>query len=293
MRSLMVISFLVGFVLTGCSRADRGPTANTKSSPPADAPATVAPGAPAAGTTTLSPLSIDDAEAFVTSWCGSGTLTNLRQLDADDYLVSDDVPAWILAGKKWQLAKSKILATGLFHQREDDEELARMVEGVKKVPQYKAMLPTGKLILADFSSGSGCRKTSIVIDALAAAYLKKLKDASSANALTCEKKSQGGFHRLIFKVPAMNAVLGEGDPSISSCHAGIAVTFVGHASAGTMSLVSESAILMGDRLRGLGLRSFIFEADGSAQFLRSDGVLKFFSDTFSESGYGSGSDESD
>ena len=45
MRSLMVISFVVSLVLAGCSRANREPTGNTKSTPSADAPATGAPGA--------------------------------------------------------------------------------------------------------------------------------------------------------------------------------------------------------------------------------------------------------
>ena len=286
MRSLMVISFVVSLVFAGCSRAELppAPSGDVKGTPGAPG-APAAPGAsgsPAAGTTTLAPLSIDDAEAFVTSWCGSGTLTNLRQLDAADYadfFVADVDTNWSLAIKDWRRTNSSILSKGWLHR---DRELAKKIERVKESRFFKAMFPTGKMILVDFSSGSGCRKTSIVIDALAASYLKKLKDASSANALTCEKKSQGGFHRLVFKVPAISGVLNEGDPAISGCHNGIAVTFVGHASTGTMALVSESAFLMGDRLIELGLRSFIFEADGSASFMRSDGVFKSYIHTFTE-----------
>ena len=283
MRSLMVISFVVSLVLAGCSRAEREPTGNTKSAPPADAPATGTPGAsgsPASGTTTLAPLSIDDAEDFVTSWCGSGTLTNVRQLDADDYLVSSDgIPAWILGlMKNFELVKLRLSDTGGFGWSDGEAEVGQLIEDVKKEPTYNAMLPTGKMILADFSSGSGCRKTSIVIDALAAAYLKKLKDASSADAITCEKKSRGDFHRLDIKSPALPT----NESTFSGCDSGLTQTLVGHASTGTLTVVDESAILLDDQVTDISLTSYIIEADGSAQFLRSDGALKFYSRMISE-----------
>ena len=282
MQSLLVISFLVSVVLASCSKAERPlASGDVKTAPPTPSAPAVN-GAPAAGTTTLVPLSIDDAEDFVTSWCGSGTLTNLRKLDADDYLISSDgVPTWILAWNNWELAKLRVFPdTGGFGWSDGEAEVGRLIEGVKKDPTFKAILPTGKMILADFSSGSGCRKTSIVIDALAAAYLKKLKDASSANALTCEKKSQGDFHRLAIKAPALPT----DNSSFSGCDSGLTTTLVGHASTGTLTVVDEYAMLMdGQRLTDISLKSFILEADGSAQFMRSDGALKFLTRSFTDS----------
>ena len=173
-----------------------------------------------------------------------------------------------------------------------DGDQEQFIGSLKKSPIFNAMLPTGKMILADFSSGSSCRNTLVAIDALAAAYLKKLKDTSSANALTCEIKSKSGYHNLFVKVPVVVSVLSgvsgasgaitADDPD--GCDGALAHVLVGHSSSGTLTL---SSVHNGDTsvaeppLFDFVLSSYILEADGSAQFLRQDGALKFFYSDYS------------
>ena len=261
MRSLVAISFLVSYVLAGCSMSNREPTGGVKNDPSA---------ASAVGTTTL--------EAFVNSWCGSGTLTNLRQLDAAEYLVSADMPSWLNIKSE----NNRAVWGNEFGGKQKE-----MIDGLKEGPMFNAMFPAGKMILADFSSGSGCRNTLVAIDALAVAYLKKLKDASSANALTCEKKSQGGFHELAIKAPGIDAVFGqiqEDDDPPSRCDTTLAQVLVGHESTGTLTVSSThnaDTEIENVSLFDFELRSYILEADGSAQFLRADGAFKIFYSNFS------------
>ena len=188
-----------------------------------------------------------------------------------------------------------------------DGDQEQFIGNLKKFPIFNAMLPTGKMILADFSSGSGCRNTLVAIDALAAAYLKKLKDTSSANALTCERKSKDGYHEIFIIAPGVFSALAgvsvtreaitSDDPD--GCDGTLAHVLVGHANFGTLTV---SSVHNGDQekekppLFDFGLTSFILEADGSAQFLRSDGATKFFYSDYRamyglQSGEGSGNSE--
>ena len=265
MRSLMVISVLVGFVLAGCSMSNRKTPGDTKKVPQEDADAQ-APAEPAA----------DELKTFVRNWCGSGTLTNLRVLDAEDYLVSAEMPSW------------------LNNEHETNRELwgedfggsqEKLISELKSVPMFKAMFPKEKMVLADFSSGSGCRNTLVAIDARAVAYLKKL--AASPNALTCEKESQGSYQQLIIKAPGVVAMLGtaysEDDDPEAACDTALANVLVGHADTGTLTASSVSNPDTEDlnpSLFNFELKSYILEADGSAQFMRSDGAFKFFYSDF-------------
>lgn len=225
----------------------------------------------------LSALSVEAAEQFVQSWCG-GVLTNLRKLDADEYLVSAEMPSWLNVEKAHQQGKAL------------DDTQASLISTLREAPSLNAMLPTGKMILADFSSGENCVNTLVAIDTLAAAYLKKLKDRASANALSCERKSKNGFHNLIIKAPSVEALasgemarsmLDGDDPD--NCAGTRAYVLVGHGSSGTLTL---SHVYNGDlREKEPGLfdfilTSFILEADGSAQFLRADGAAKLIVNDF-------------
>ena len=234
------------------------------------------------GAAQLNALTVEEAENFIQSWCGSGVLTNLRKLDADEYLVSADMPSWL------NVVKTDKMDSGLADdEKRDERRQEQFIGNLKKFPIFNAMFPTGKMILADFSSGSGCRNTLVAIDALAAAYLKKLKDTSSANALTCERKSKSGYHRLDIKVPYVKKILdATSEESLSDdpdCDGTLAHVLVGHKSTGTLTLSS----VYGDTrveeppLFDFTLVSFILEADGRAQFLRSDGAMKFFYSHFS------------
>ncbi len=154
---------------------------------------------------------------------------------------------------------------------------ADLIENLTSTPMFNAMFPKGKMVLADFSSGNNCRNTLVAIDALAAAYLKKLKDASSANAITCTKQSKDGYHRLNFTVPSIEAKLkGATSDEPHGCDSTLALVMVGH-SGGTLTVSRTSnAEEEEPRLFDFTLSSSILEADGSAQFVRSDGALKFF-----------------
>ena len=226
---------------------------------------------------TLTALTAADAQEFVTSWCGSGVLTNVRTLDADKYLVSADMPAWLNVEK-----------TNNF-----DTDQEEFISELKASRLFNAMFPTGKMILADFSSGSGCRNTQVAIDALAAAYLKKLQDASSSNALTCERKSKGNYHRLVIKVPVLES-FGYTDEEVKGrCSTILAHALVGHSSGTlTVSEVSNYNLQVSPTLLDFALRSFTLEADGSQQFIREDGALKFFYSDFISRYHGEGHGES-
>ena len=186
MRMTALIAMFLGcYVLYGCDD-------DKQSEPNASQDALAGKG----GSAQLSALTVDEAENFVQSWCGSGVLTNVRKLDADEYLVSADMPSWL------NVVKTDQMDSGLADdEKRGERHQEEFIRGLKELSVSNAMLPTGKMILADFSSGSGCRNTLVAIDALAAAYLKKLKDASSTNALTCERKSKDGYHELFIKVP--------------------------------------------------------------------------------------------
>ncbi len=273
MRVTMLIAMFLGcYMLCGCD--------DDKREEP-NAAQNALPGAPGsgAGTATLSALTADEAEKFVKSWCGSGVLTNVRKLDADEYLVSADMPSWL------NVEKTDKMDSGLADdEKRDERDQEEFIANLKTFPVFNAMFPAGKMILADFSSGSGCRNTLVAIDALAAAYLKKLKDTSSANALTCERKSKDGYHRLDTKAPYVKTMLDATSEEVLSddpdgCDVTLAYVLVGHASTGTLTV---SGVYNGDiemkepLLFDFSLNSFILEADGSAQFLRSDGAMKFF-----------------
>ena len=278
--TLFMLVFLGGYVLWGCDDDpdSNNPSNSTQNTAPGSTPgAPGSPGAPgtpgtpgtpgATGVTTLTALGIDAAEKFVKDWCGSGVLTNLRKLDADKYLVSANMPSWLNIEKAdgWDASV--------------DSDQATFIGNLRKHPALNAMFPTGKMILADFSSGSGCRNTLVAIDALAAAYFKKLKDASSANALTCKRKTKNSHHLLDIVVTSLG--LESGDPN--GCEGDLAIVLVGHASTGTLTI---STVSNGDQevkeppLYDFALLSFILEADGSAQFLRSDGAAKLFMEDY-------------
>ena len=228
----------------------------------------------------LSPLSIDEAEQFVKSWCGGGILTNFRKLDADKFLISDDMPAWLNVEKdsSWDIA-----------ERGDQSQFIR---GLKDFPIFNAMLPKGNMILADFSSGSDCGKTLVAVDALAAAYLKKLRDASHAYTPICESSLKDGYRSLTITSPKLTRKL-DNSGLMSKTHISgitkesgqcddeaLAHVLVGHSN-NKLTISHVTGNWRKPSLLNFLLISYIIEADGSAQFLQSDGALKFFSQDFS------------
>ncbi len=267
--TLLMLMFLGGYVLGGCSRAGREDTNDVAQPAATDDSNPSATGednsAQSPETAALSPLSVDEAESFVKSFCGTGVLENFRKLDAKKYLLSSAMPRWLNADKE--------------DGEGDSSTQADLIKNLTSSPIFNAMFPKGKMVLADFSSGNNCRNTLVAIDALAAAYLKKLKDASSANAITCSKRSKGGYHSLNFTVPSIEAKLkGATSNEPHGCDSTLALVMVGHSS-GTLTVSSTSNDeLLGEepRLFDFTLSSSILEADGSAQFVRSDGALKFF-----------------
>ena len=283
--TLLTAIFLASYGLWGCNGNNKhNPPNVTQDANPVGSPGTAgSPGSSGGGgAAQLSALSVDEAEKFVKDWCGSGVLTNLRKLDAAKYLVSDDMPSWLNVVKTDEMDSN--LADD---EKRDESHQEQLIGNLKKFPVFNAMFPTGKMILADFSSGSGCRNTLVAIDALAAAYLKKLKDASSANALTCERKSKGGYHNVILKAPGISSMLSSSAYTEAEveehCDGTLAHVLVGHASSGTLTVSSvqhPDAEVTEPTLFDFTLASFILEADGSAQFLRSDGAAKFFYSDF-------------
>lgn len=278
MRLLISIGFLGGWVLSGCNVADEEPSSDAKMSHQSPA----ATQANHEASTKLEALSGDEAEEFVNGWCGGNLsgLINLRQLDAEEYLLSAEAPSWLNYNRESSDEPvSSADQDAVDQKRREAQE--KIIAYLKENPVYNAMLPTGKMILAEFSSGNGCRNTLIAIDTLAAAYLKRLADTSSPNAPTCKRKSNGDFHRLSFVFPSVQKVLGvddEDDGLPNQCSHKLAIVFVGHASTGTLVVSATSnPTLNGDkklRTFEFELKSFIFEADGSAQFYRSDGAEK-------------------
>lgn len=281
MRLLIALGFLGGYMLSGCAKAEQEPSASVKNVP-AEAYLTDS----TAGTTTLEALSADEAEKFVKRWCGSNALTNFRQLDAAEYLLSAEMPSWLHTDRKAFDALTELDDPEVHEQvgQERRKNQKALIKFLKDNPNWNAMLPTGKMILADFSSGNDCRNTLVVVDALAAAYLKRLADASSANAFTCKRKSKDGFHRLAVHSPVIMKALGakdelhdeDADGLPERCSAKLALAFVGHASFGTLtvSAVINNRLNEEPEMFAFELKSYILEADGSAQFLRPDGASK-------------------
>lgn len=272
MQSLMVISVLVGFVLAGCSMSDRKTHGDTKNVPQADAQAD-------GDANARHEPRDDEFLTFVRDWCGSGTLTNARVLDAEDYLVSADMPSWL----NIEHETNRVMWGEDFGGSQE-----KLISNLKKFPLFKAMFPKEKMFLAEFSSGSGCRNTLVAIDGRAVAYLKKL--AASPNALSCEKESQGSYQQLIITAPSIGAVLGtaysdEADHPPDSCDSLLAVVLAGHADTGTLTVSTTSHARTPSQTDDLSLfdftlQSYILEADGSADFLRSDGAVKYFFSDF-------------
>ena len=267
MQLLVVISFLVGFVAAGCSRSQRDPV-----SAPQSGPFEPSAGGGDAEGARLAPVTVDAAEKFVNSWCSDVRFIKMRKLDAAQYLVSADMPSWLNIEHETNLERWGDDYGG------SQETLIRLL---KREPIFNALFPQGNMVLAEFSSGSDCRDTLVAIDVAAVAYLKKLKDTSSANALTCEEYQQGSYQRLVIEAPSVASVLGSDKPAtnetFSDCDTLLAVVLTGHASTGTLTVSTVSNSHTGEEnpsLFSFELKSFILEADGSASFLRSDGALK-------------------
>ena len=211
----------------------------------------------------LQALSGDDAKAFVRSWCGDA-VDNVRTENFDSYVGSKDVPQWVAD----------------FMGKDSKKTLAELRASIKK-----AAVPSGKVVLADFDGGPECREYVLVVDALAAAYLKKLKDAKSDNALTCGKKQEAdNEHSLNIATPA---IYGDEDDeydsdfqapcAIQDVHKK-AIVLVGN-SDGTLASLDIDEYTgenrTADRQGELTFQSIILEEDGSlALFRESDSALK-------------------
>ena len=128
MRMTALIAMFLGcYVLYGCDD-------DKQSEPNASQDALAGKG----GSAQLSALTVDEAENFVQSWCGSGVLTNVRKLDADEYLVSADMPSWL------NVVKTDQMDSGLA-----DDETGRRYKGfvAEELSVSNAMLPTGSEFL--------------------------------------------------------------------------------------------------------------------------------------------------
>ena len=206
-------------------------------------------------------LTDDEAKNFVDSWCGSGALANLRVRDADEYLVSDDVPSWFKAD---------------LHGVTDYGDQQKFITNLKKIKYYNGMLPSGQTVLADFSSGSSCQNTLVAVDALAMAYLHRL--SGSANAVTCTYEVREDHRKLNIVVPALAAH--QQEDIGSSCDSRVGIVLSG-GDDGTLTISQAYGGRNSSGLFDFILLSYTLEVDGSANFIRSDGSLKFFYSDFS------------
>ena len=224
-------------------------------------------------TAKLAALAGQEMRAVLKDWCvddsDSEILTNMRIVDFDDYVVGSSAPRWAEA----------ILGSS---RDEREENLAEL-----RGRAIKDFVPSGEVLLADFNKGCD-RIETIMLDGLAAAYLQKINGQS--NAPTCSKvphRHYSDMYELEIKFPALSSLeeansedTEEKDPcpeddSSSSVEANL---WAGNTD-GTLAMAFVRSYRDTQRPQHNTDSAFgsIIEEDGSTQFAKGSGMLRFLS----------------
>lgn len=209
-------------------------------------------------------------------WCvdddDNEILTNMRIVDFDDYVLGSSAPIW---------------AKAILGEADDGEE--KLTE-LRKLA-IKDFIPSGEVLLADFDGGCD-RVETVMFNGLAAAYLQKIN--GKTNAPTCSKVSDkySDMYKLEIEFPTLSSLLGEeeedtgnGDtPEKSSCpedekYSYVKATLLTGNTDGTLAkaYISSHRDTLYPKYNSDEAMGAIFEENGSVQFAKDNGMMRFLS----------------